>query len=46
MIVAANFTAASNTKFVVTGDKALQATSGYHGITVCSPRHFVDEWHD
>ena len=35
---------ASGAKVVVSGDKALQETSGYEGIKVCSPRDFVDDY--
>lgn len=33
---------AGRCKYVVTGDKALLATSGFRGITVLTPRQFVD----
>ncbi len=33
---------ASRTKLVTSGDKALVATSGFRGITVLTPRQFVD----
>ena len=29
---------------VVSGDKALQRASGYKGVTVLSPRQFVDKY--
>ena len=35
---------AGNTKIVVSGDKALLATSGYAGITVFTPRDFVERY--
>lgn len=35
---------AGNTKIVVSGDKDLLATSGYAGITVLTPRDFVDRY--
>ena len=34
----------SRSRFVVTGDKALLRTSGYKGLTVLTPRAFVDEY--
>ena len=34
---------AGRTKYVTSGDKALRATSGYRGITVLTPRQFVDQ---
>lgn len=34
---------ASDTKFVISGDKALRRVSGFRDIIVCSPRQFVDE---
>ena len=34
---------ASRTKYVTSGDKALRATSGYRGVTVLTPRQFVDQ---
>lgn len=34
---------AGRCKYVVTGDKALLATSGFRGITVLTPRDFMDE---
>jgi len=33
---------ASRTKLITSGDKALLATSGYRGVTVLTPRAFVD----
>ena len=33
---------ATNAECVISGDKALQRVSGYRGITVLSPRQFVD----
>lgn len=33
---------ASRTSLIVSGDKALLATSGFRGITVLTPRRFVD----
>ena len=35
---------AGKAKYVVTGDKSLLATSGYRGITVLTPRDFVDRF--
>ena len=35
---------ASRTKIVVSGDKALLATSGFQGISVLTPRQFVDKY--
>jgi predicted nucleic acid-binding protein len=35
---------AGKTKIVVSGDKDLLATSGYAGITVLTPRGFVDRY--
>ena len=35
---------AGNTKVVVSGDKDLLATSGYAGITVLTPRAFVERY--
>jgi uncharacterized protein len=35
---------AGKVRHVVSGDKALLATSGYAGITVLSPRQFVDKY--
>ena len=32
----------SGVKIIVSGDKHLKATSGYRGITVVSPRGFID----
>lgn len=32
----------SRTKHIVSGDKALLATSGFRGVTVLTPRRFVD----
>jgi putative PIN family toxin of toxin-antitoxin system len=34
---------ASRTKVVTSGDKALLATSGFRGVTVLTPRQFVDK---
>lgn len=34
---------ASRCKYLVTGDKALLATSGFRGVTVLTPRQFIDE---
>jgi uncharacterized protein len=33
---------AARTRYVTSGDRALVATSGYRGITVLTPRQFVD----
>lgn len=33
-----------NTKVIISGDKHLLKVSGYHGISVLSPRKFVDEY--
>jgi predicted nucleic acid-binding protein len=33
---------ASRSKFIVTGDKALLVTSGFEGITVLTPRQFME----
>ena len=33
---------ASKTRLVTSGDKALLATSGFRGVTVLTPRQFVD----
>ena len=33
---------AGGAKFIVSGDRALQRISGYRGIEVVSPRHFVE----
>ncbi len=33
---------AGRTKIVISGDKALRATSGFRGVTVLSPRQFVE----
>lgn len=35
---------AGRTKIVISGDKALRATSGFRGVTVLSPRQFVDKY--
>ncbi len=35
---------ASNTEYVVSGDRALGRVSGYRGIAVLSPRQFVDRF--
>ncbi len=35
---------AGGTKIVVSGDKALRDTSGYAGITVLTPREFVERY--
>lgn len=35
---------AGRTRLVVSGDKALQRTSGYREIAVLSPRQFVDQY--
>ena len=35
---------AGKVKHIVTGDKALLATSGYRGITVLTPREFVERF--
>jgi len=34
---------AGRCKYVVTGDKALLATSGFRGVTVLTPRQFIDK---
>ena len=34
---------AGRVRFVATGDKALLRVSGYSGVTVMTPRHFVDK---
>jgi len=34
---------ASRTKLVTSGDKALLATSGFGGVTVLTPRQFIDK---
>lgn len=34
---------ASRTKIVTSGDKALLATSGFRGVSVLTPRQFVDK---
>lgn len=35
---------AGRTRIVTSGDKALLATSGYEGVTVLTPRQFVDKY--
>lgn len=35
---------ASNTRVIVSGDKALRKTDGYAGIEVLSPREFVNKY--
>lgn len=35
---------ASKTKIVTSGDKALLATSGFKGVSVLTPRQFVDQY--
>jgi putative PIN family toxin of toxin-antitoxin system len=35
---------AGRTKVVASGDKALRATSGFRGVSVLSPRQFIDKY--
>jgi putative PIN family toxin of toxin-antitoxin system len=35
---------AGRTRVVTSGDKALRATSGFRGVTVLTPRQFVDKY--
>lgn len=35
---------AGKAKIVISGDRALRATSGYRGVTVLNPRQFVDTY--
>jgi hypothetical protein len=35
---------AATAAVVVSGDRKLRAVSGYEGVTVLTPRQFIDEW--
>ncbi len=39
-----SYAIAADSKYVISGDRQLLATTGYHGIQVIRPRDFVDQY--